>query len=149
MIETSNASSELVFSDGSTKSLRPKRNRVPECHPERKHRAFGLCHTCYNNKRRLDPVACVLQRQREARYRERHREELRLKSKLRYAALEQAGRGTCEICKKSNLKLCKDHNHLTDTSRGLLCSNCNLLLGHAKDDIDVLEGAIEYLKRYC
>lgn len=30
--------------------------------------------------------------------------------------------------------------------RGLLCNRCNLLLGVARDDVDVLKAAIEYLK---
>lgn len=30
--------------------------------------------------------------------------------------------------------------------RGLLCNRCNWMLGHAKDDIDVLARAIDYLK---
>jgi hypothetical protein len=32
--------------------------------------------------------------------------------------------------------------------RGLLCYNCNLLLGNAKDKINLLTSAIDYLKRH-
>lgn len=39
-----------------------------------------------------------------------------------------------------------DHNHKTGRVRGLLCNNCNFILGHAKDDISILENAIKYLK---
>ena len=39
-----------------------------------------------------------------------------------------------------------DHNHTTNTFRGVLCHHCNLLLGHAKDDVWILEQAITYLK---
>lgn len=39
-----------------------------------------------------------------------------------------------------------DHNHKTGKIRGLLCNNCNFILGHAKDDISILENAIKYLK---
>lgn len=31
--------------------------------------------------------------------------------------------------------------------RGLLCQRCNLLLGHARDSVAVLEGAVAYLSR--
>ena len=52
----------------------------------------------------------------------------------------------CWICKtEENLHI--DHDHLTKVNRGLLCQNCNLMLGHAKDSIDILEKAIEYLKK--
>lgn len=39
-----------------------------------------------------------------------------------------------------------DHCHETNKIRGLLCTNCNTMIGKAKDDISVLEAAINYLK---
>lgn len=39
-----------------------------------------------------------------------------------------------------------DHCHTSGKVRGLLCYNCNLLLGHAKDNVEVLEAAVAYLK---
>lgn len=38
-----------------------------------------------------------------------------------------------------------DHCHTTEKVRGILCTSCNLLLGHAGDDVDVLSSAIRYL----
>ena len=38
-----------------------------------------------------------------------------------------------------------DHNHTTDEFRGWLCHSCNRFLGQAKDDIAVLQRAINYL----
>lgn len=32
--------------------------------------------------------------------------------------------------------------------RGLLCNHCNIGIGHLRDDIDLLEAAIDYLKRH-
>jgi hypothetical protein len=40
-----------------------------------------------------------------------------------------------------------DHCHNTGQVRGLLCSSCNIALGHMKDDINRLENAIAYLKK--
>lgn len=38
-----------------------------------------------------------------------------------------------------------DHCHSTGKIRGLLCHNCNLALGHVKDNKEKLKGLIEYL----
>ena len=38
-----------------------------------------------------------------------------------------------------------DHDHLTNKVRGILCNGCNLMIGHAKDNIDRLRNAITYL----
>lgn len=62
--------------------------------------------------------------------------------------------GKCAIClsDSSQSKLSKnmfvDHCHKTNTVRGLLCKKCNIALGEMKDDIEILERAIIYLKRY-
>lgn len=40
-----------------------------------------------------------------------------------------------------------DHDHLTGEIRGLLCPNCNLVLGHATDNTQILLNAIIYLNR--
>lgn len=50
----------------------------------------------------------------------------------------------CIIC-GSDSALVVDHCHKTGTVRGILCSNCNLGLGHFKDDPMLLEFAMQYL----
>jgi hypothetical protein len=55
----------------------------------------------------------------------------------------------CAICGRepdSNRRFAIDHNHETGALRGLLCLTCNSLLGYARDDIVLLEKAIEYLR---
>ena len=57
--------------------------------------------------------------------------------------------GNCKICKTdlSDLKyFCVDHCHKTKKVRGLLCNTCNRALGLFKDDLNVLERAVDYLK---
>lgn len=39
-----------------------------------------------------------------------------------------------------------DHCHATGNIRGILCNGCNLIIGHASDDIPRLEKAIVYLR---
>ena len=58
----------------------------------------------------------------------------------------------CLICKtikcKSGRAFAVDHDHITNKIRGLLCSNCNHLLGKAQDDVEILSEAIKYLNKY-
>jgi hypothetical protein len=60
----------------------------------------------------------------------------------------------CKICKKEFNFLSKhkglyiDHCHNTGKVRGLLCRNCNALLGNSKDNIDILYFSILYLKSH-
>lgn len=66
---------------------------------------------------------------------------------VEYQRMHIAAGGTCEICSaKPEYRLYVDHCHGTDEIRGLLCRPCNAMLGFAKDDITVLERAIQYLK---
>jgi len=59
-------------------------------------------------------------------------------------------KGCCAICSihQSELKkpLHVDHNHISGEVRGLLCYQCNMGLGIFKDDIDLFNIAIKYLK---
>jgi hypothetical protein len=41
-----------------------------------------------------------------------------------------------------------DHDHITGKIRKLLCNNCNSILGHARDDVNVLYKAVAYLKLF-
>jgi len=60
---------------------------------------------------------------------------------------------TCPICKKTSIvgvtaKIVKDHNKFTGKGREWICDSCNTGLGRFKDDIELLQKAIEYLKKY-
>lgn len=58
--------------------------------------------------------------------------------------LEQEGK--CKICNEPSKKLDVDHCHNTMKIRGLLCSKCNIGLGHFKDSSESMLRAIQYLK---
>lgn len=57
---------------------------------------------------------------------------------------------SCLICEREqsifDKKLSVDHDHKTGKIRGLLCSNCNAMLGHINDDIQKMKRAIKYLE---
>ena len=55
--------------------------------------------------------------------------------------------GICSICGNTT-QLVVDHCHNTGRVRGLICSACNSVLGYAKDNINTLSKAIEYLEKF-
>lgn len=62
------------------------------------------------------------------------------------AALLKAIEGRCSICGNTwSKKLCIDHDHRTGRIRGVLCHNCNVVLGFVDDRIDILERMVKYL----
>ena len=66
-----------------------------------------------------------------------------------YVLLLESQNNKCKICQlefvtEGDIRI--DHNHDTNQVRGLLCHSCNVALGHMKDDIQLLEKAINYLK---
>lgn len=77
-----------------------------------------------------------------------------------FDAMVVAQRGVCAICGtegrelhiartiKGDPNLTVDHDHATGAIRGLLCIDCNNLLGRAADDTDILYRAIEYLRAH-
>lgn len=73
-----------------------------------------------------------------------------------YFKIVEKQNNLCAICKKPETVktnkgdrirgLAIDHCHTTGKVRGLLCSKCNKAIGLLKDNIELLESAIEYLK---
>lgn len=64
-------------------------------------------------------------------------------------ALNARAKGACEICLRPFTQSPNvDHCHCTKKVRGLLCANCNTLLGLAHDSVSTLASAIQYLSKY-
>ena len=65
--------------------------------------------------------------------------------------------GACAICKQPETKfnnksqqlqkLCVDHNHKTGKVRGLLCNNCNQILGRLNENRDTIRRMYWYLEK--
>jgi hypothetical protein len=92
--------------------------------------------------------------QKEYREMEKNKTKLFLKkygiTNNDYNEMFDQQKGCCKICfihqKELKTKLFIDHDHKTGKVRGLLCNSCNLVLGFAKDNINILEESIKYLK---
>ena len=74
-----------------------------------------------------------------------------------YLALYEKHNGGCWICgEKKDYFLHVDHNHSCCAGakscgkciRGLLCFNCNTMIGHARDNVELLQRAINYIKDF-
>jgi hypothetical protein len=96
-------------------------------------------------------VSSEWQRQNIDRYRDA---QLKWKygiSKADYNQLLVEQNGLCQVCRKPRSEkraLAVDHCHATGAIRGLLCDRCNHLLGHARDSVEILRSAIEYLEQH-
>jgi hypothetical protein len=69
-----------------------------------------------------------------------------------YSAMLEDQAGACAICGKPDTAehhgvLHVDHCHSTGAVRGLLCRNCNHVLGLMKDGATLMDKAAEYLRR--
>lgn len=53
----------------------------------------------------------------------------------------------CAIC-SNTCRLSIDHNHATGQVRALLCTNCNHLIGKAKENVNILINALHYLNKW-
>ena len=120
----------------------------PECHPDEKYYAKGMCRKCYGRM-------C---------YHERYGESIRLRTNANHLkkdlarfgmterdydnmVAEQYGR--CAICldEPKGRRLDLDHDEKTMKARGLLCNSCNQAIGLLKHDVGLLIKAQQYLSR--
>lgn len=64
-----------------------------------------------------------------------------------YEKILELQNNQCAICHKeqTNKRLAVDHCHSTGKVRGLLCEQCNRILGLLKDNIDIVNSAMTYL----
>ena len=66
-----------------------------------------------------------------------------------YQEMYSSQEGRCAICRKQQERAFDvDHNHATGEVRGLLCTNCNRMLGHAGDSAINLRAAADYLESF-
>src|SRR5690242_16430778 len=121
------------------KSLDQFKNRT-----DKPHLKMSYCSSCYNKKRyerrlKNDINYKVKQKSKDLK----RRYDLSLAD---YKQMIKDQDSRCAICgKTSNKTLHVDHNHTTGKVRKLLCSSCNLMIGHAKENPYILQAAMNYL----
>lgn len=69
-----------------------------------------------------------------------------------YKDLQKLQNNNCAICKRAQnefkRKFAVDHCHKTNKVRGLLCMDCNVAIGHLKNNFSLCLSAADYLRRY-
>jgi Autographiviridae endonuclease VII len=117
---------------------------------------FGLHPRCKRCRRATERAryaanrdAILAQQKADPRRRARQRRYDRLKrygvAPEVFEALVAGQDGQCGICERSIEPLCVDHDHATGEIRGLLCTACNIGVGHLGDDPARLRAAARYL----
>ncbi len=142
------------------------------CQKSGLHPYCKLCTAEYGKKFRRMPANKEQIRKKALAYHYKNRDSILAKSKIYYEANKERIRlrgrchrlgmtieqynerfeehtGNCDICGKHESEferpLFIDHCHETGKVRGLLCQQCNMLLGNAFDDLDILAAASSYL----
>ena len=74
-----------------------------------------------------------------------------------YAAMLEDQDGRCAICRnvlvdgasqKDKRRAVVDHCHVRERTRAILCQACNVMLGEAGDDPEVLRRGADYLEEH-
>lgn len=144
--------------------------RCPKCKRTKRNSSFGIsgsrlkswCKDCDNadrrrhyreNRKRLIAQSRAWQKRNRNLYLKIKRESVLKTFGLTIRdwnnLYKQQGKG-CAICgvkKNSDRRLAVDHDHRTGNVRGLLCTPCNQGLGKFKDNIELLQNAIQYLMK--
>ena len=97
---------------------------------------------------------CLHKRYRTKRleYQKGYNKRRTLQQKLRRYGLTQKqyeylwSDPVCAVCSSTD-RIVIDHDHVSGKVRGLLCTPCNLALGHVKDSTKILSDLIGYLER--
>lgn len=106
----------------------------------------GICKTCFNayyEQRRVEKYEQVRSYEKKFHRQRRLKHEYGI-TEEEVSELNTKQGGKCAICKEE-VKLVIDHCHTNGHVRGLLCSPCNVGLGHFKDNVSRLLNAINYL----
>lgn len=118
----------------------------------------------FRNKCRKSGFSCACKKcksiyvkarqQTSAGRRTKRKGKLKLKFNLtleQYDKMFEQQNGICATCGQIDItgrRLAVDHDHKTGKVRGLLCANCNLLLGRLENAPGLFSKMVKYLKMY-
>ena len=109
----------------------------------------SMCKVCDNN------LALKRYHQNKEKYNKARRNSTLVRrygiTEDEYFEMFKNQKGKCKLCgtkkpRKGATHLIVDHCHKTSKVRGLLCNDCNVLLGKLKDDIVFIDKIKAYLK---
>lgn len=120
-------------------------------HKNKADKKFGRetrCKECSIKRLHAFSKSYTKEERRDISYKHRLKNEYGLTVE-QYEAMARKQKGVCKICEKpASDRLHVDHNHLTNEVRGLLCGNCNRGLGLFKENPEIINSAISYLKEF-
>lgn len=124
-----------------------KIKKCTKCHESHDINLFKITNK-ETNKRHTRCEDCRLEDQRIAS----RRHHIKVAFGITIEQYELLAKNGCNICKrtiiaKNKTRMCVDHDHETGKIRGILCNHCNRFLGAFKDRIDLIEKAIEFVRR--
>ena len=113
-------------------------------------RRVTLCLPCKATRLRVYCQKTGFHKKRYARLVKEERERHLIRkygiTQADYDAMFAAQGGCCAICERTQERAFDvDHDHDTGEVRGLLCTNCNRMIGHAGDSAERLTDAAFYL----
>ena len=92
-------------------------------------------------------VTAIVKKQKKKEYAKNYNYKTKYGITLeQYNLIKESQEGCCKICKEKTDNLVVDHCHTTDKVRGLLCTHCNLGLGHFKDNPETIKASLLYLQ---
>lgn len=118
-----------------------------------KNARVGRCKACYHKRTRAN-WAALSPAEKTHRRRVKHYQRKYGITPEEYEEMRSTQKGRCAICGEIGQesgydRLRVDHDHETGMVRALICLNCNTVLGHAKDNPEVLKQAIAYLEKHA
>jgi hypothetical protein len=96
------------------------------------------CKSCSKKRDRARERKNGVSRRKAYKYKVSHKTIVALHSK-----------GCCQVCGETDQStFVIDHDHKTGEVRDLLCRSCNLILGYAKDNPEILRKLADYLNHH-
>lgn len=128
-----------------------------DCHETKLEKDFYKSKLTENGREECCKICARVRRDTAPRqYRRKRYEEIHLTSReiakgmleTEYQMLYRRQGGLCWMCRQkcSRGDLAIDHDHSTGEVRGLLCARCNLALGYLRDDPELLNAGVQYLR---